>query len=125
LIFDTDFLIWLQRGNDKAANALDRVRDRSMSIISYMELVRGARDHHERDEIKKFMGRQGLDLIPLTEQVGHRASIYVEQFAKSHGMSITDALIAATAVEHRQPLLTGNARHYRQIRDLELVVFKP
>ena len=36
-----------------------------------------------------------------------------------------NALIAATAVENAIPLMTANVKHFRAIRDLELVAFKP
>ena len=37
----------------------------------------------------------------------------------------TDALIAATAAENHLPLCTGDQRHFRPIRELELSVFRP
>jgi predicted nucleic acid-binding protein len=36
-----------------------------------------------------------------------------------------DALVAATAVEHGLVLCTGNARHFKAIRDLKIKAFKP
>jgi predicted nucleic acid-binding protein len=33
--------------------------------------------------------------------------------------------MAATAVANAMPLMTANANHFRAIKDLELLVFKP
>jgi len=42
MIFDTDILIWVQRGNEKAARLIEKTEDRYLSIQSYMELLQGA-----------------------------------------------------------------------------------
>ena len=44
MMYDTDILIWFIRGNDKAAGALEKDSERSLSIQSYMELLQGAQD---------------------------------------------------------------------------------
>ncbi len=41
------------------------------------------------------------------------------------GLRLADVLIAATAVTLALPLLTGNTRHYKAIKDLELKRYKP
>jgi hypothetical protein len=64
-------------------------------------------------------------VVPLSENIGHRASIYVEEYGLGAGLGVADALISATAVEHRLTLGTGNRRHYRPIRDLDLKPFRP
>ena len=35
-----------------------------------------------------------------------------------------DAIIAATATENGMPLSTGNAKHFKSVKELELKVFK-
>jgi predicted nucleic acid-binding protein len=40
-------------------------------------------------------------------------------------LRVADALIAATAAEDHLPLCTGDQRHFRVIRELELSGFKP
>ena len=125
MLFDTDVLIWVLRGNNKAADAVDRSTDRSISVVSYMELVQGARDKRELRLIKAYLADMGFALLPLTENIGHRASIYMEEYGLSMSMSMADALIAATAMEESMPLMTGNQKHYRCISELKLQTFRP
>nr|VFJ59037.1 MAG: hypothetical protein BECKFM1743C_GA0114222_102383 [Candidatus Kentron sp. FM]VFJ75530.1 MAG: hypothetical protein BECKFM1743A_GA0114220_108421 [Candidatus Kentron sp. FM]VFK11783.1 MAG: hypothetical protein BECKFM1743B_GA0114221_102073 [Candidatus Kentron sp. FM] len=43
MIFDTDVLIWVQRGNPAAAKVLRNDSDPAISIFTYMELQQSAR----------------------------------------------------------------------------------
>ena len=43
MIFDTDVMIWAFRGNEKALDAIDRAVMRSISAVTYMELLQGPR----------------------------------------------------------------------------------
>jgi len=61
----------------------------------------------------------------LTPAIGEHATVLVEDHALSNSLFLADALIAATALEHGLPLLTGNAKHFRVVPGLQLVVFKP
>ena len=125
MLLDTDILIWALRGNLKAARLLDATRDRRISVITYMELIQGARDRNELRMIKSFLSDSGFEVLPVSENIGHRASIYVEEYGLAMAVSVADALIAATAVEHNLTLCTGNRKHYKSIRDLDLQVFRP
>jgi predicted nucleic acid-binding protein len=125
VIFDTDVLIYAQRGVRRAALAIDSATERLVSVQSLMELLQGARDKDDLRIIKRFMVELSFTVLPLSENVGHRALVYIEEYGLSSGLRAADALIAATAVESAMPLMTANAKHFRAIRDLELVVFKP
>jgi len=125
MIVDTDVLIWVLRGNLKAARAVDAVAGRAVSVVNYMELLQGCRDKGEIRTIKSFLADLGFRMLPLTENIGHRALIYMEEYGLPAGLSLADALVAATAIEHGEQLLTANRRHYRPISELEVRVFRP
>jgi len=125
MIFDTDIFIWVQRGNRKAARLIDRSQPRYLSIQSYMELLQGAENKTQHKNVKDFISDFGFSVLPLSENIGHRALIYVEEYALSSNMRSGDAVIAATAVENNLPLVSGNAKHFKAVKDLQLQVFKP
>ncbi len=125
MIFDTDIFIWVQRGNTKAAALMDSATDRFLSVQTYMELLQCATDKQQHRKVKRFISDFNFTVLPLTENIGHRALVYVEEYGLSSGMRAGDAIIAATATENGMQLTTGNAKHFKSIKELELRVFKP
>ena len=125
MIFDTDIFIWVQRGNEKAARLIDNSEERYLSIQSFMELLQGAKSKAQHKKVKDFISDFGFSVLPLTENIGHRALIYVEEFALTSNMRAGDAIIAATAVENNLPMATSNAKHFKAVKELQLQVFKP
>ncbi|HBC86134.1 MAG TPA: VapC toxin family PIN domain ribonuclease [Lentisphaeria bacterium] len=125
MLFDTDVLIWALRGNTKAAMVIDKCPELQISAVSYMELLKGARNKEELLSIRKFLADLGFQILPLDENISHRAMIYIEEHALKSGMDIADALIAATASERSLTICTGNNRHYSVIPGLQLSVFRP
>jgi len=125
MIFDTDILIWVQRGNEKAAKLIEKNDDRFLSIQSYMELLQGAKNKTHHKNVKNFISEFEFSILPLTENIGHRALIYVEEYSLSSNMRAGDAIIAATAVENNMSLASSNIKHFKVVRELELKSFKP
>jgi len=125
MLFDTDVLIWALRGNRRAAAALDKADRLDLSVVSYMELIQSARDKKELRMVRAYLADVGFHMVPLSENIGHRASVYLEEYALKSGLGIPDALIAATAAEGKVALCSGNTKHYRVIAEVELHVFRP
>ena len=125
MIFDMDILIWIQRGSEKAARVVDRSIDRYISIVTYMELLQAANNKKQHDYISDFLREFGFQTLPLTESIGHRAAVYVEEYSLSHGIRAIDAIIAATATENHLPLCSGNTKHFKAIQELKFKLFRP
>ncbi len=125
MLFDTDILSWVQRGNEKAARVIDQAPERYVSILTYMELLQAAENRKQHECIISFLSDLGFQTLPLTENIGHRAAVYVAEYTLSHGWRAGDAIIAATATENNLLLCSGNAKHYRAIQELKLKVFRP
>jgi hypothetical protein len=50
---------------------------------------------------------------------------YVEQYYLSHSLQLADALIGATTVSHGLQILTGNDKHYKIIKEIQISRFRP
>lgn len=125
MIFDTDVLIWVQRGNTKAAALIDKTPERRVSVQTYMELLQCAQSKKQQQIMRDYLHSFGFEVIPFTENIGHRASIYIEEYSLGSGLRAGDAIIAATAIENNLPLASSNQKHYKVIPSLNLHIFKP
>lgn len=127
MIYDTDILIWVQMGNEKAARLIEMDEDRYLAVQSYMELLQGAgaKDKTHHKYVKDFICEFEFSILPLTENIGHRALIYVEEYSLSSNIRAGDAIIAATAVENNMILVSSNVKHFKAVKNLQLKAFKP
>ena len=125
LIFDTDIFIWIQRGHDRAARLVDREPERFLSVQTYLELLQCAENRRQQNDTRGFLRECGFQTLPLTENIGHRAAVYIETYALSHGLRAGDAIVAATAAENDLTLCTGNVKHFRRIEGLRVKAFRP
>ncbi len=125
MLFDTDILIWVQRGNVKAAKLIDKSTERLISVQTYMELFQCAQSKEQHRVMRDFLKKLDFQVLPFTENIGHRAAIYIEEYSLSSGLRSGDAIIAATAVENGLFLSSSNKKHYKNIKDLNLKVFVP
>lgn len=124
-MLDTDVLIWAARGNASAATAIEKSEVRAVSIVSVMEMLQGARSKADMKTIRAAFRQTGLRVYPLTEAISARAVALIEDHTLSSGLQVCDALIAATAMEEDEALLTGNDKHFRAIPKLSVKAFRP
>ena len=125
MLINSDVLIWVARGNASAISRLQTVANWHISAVSYMEMAQGCRDKAELKTLQKAFSFEAGDVLAITQPISDLACTLVEKYALSHSVHLADALIAATAMIHAMPLLTGNGRHFSAIKGLEIEVFKP
>ena len=113
VLVDSDILIEVSRGRNRDVVSkwieLSTSGPVLYSPVSVAELWAGAR-RSEYDTISNLF--RALTCVSIDEEAGRRAGAYLQQYAKSHGVEIADALIAASAVARVAQLWTRNRRHY-------------
>jgi len=127
LIFDSDILIWMHRGHLGAAQFVNRVpiEERNLSAISYLELLYGVRDGSDLRAVRTMVADLFAEIVPIDETISGLAIHVLESYVLAHGLDASDALIAATALDRRETLATGNGKHFRFILGLDLKIFRP
>jgi predicted nucleic acid-binding protein len=125
VLVDTDVLIWYLRGNDKAAKIISANAPFNISVITYMELLQGLRDKKELRTLQKFLKQWSIKVIQISENISTHAMFFVEDYYLSHSMELADAIIAATAMEYHEILLTANDKHYKFIPNIQIDRFRP
>ena len=116
-LIDTDVLIDISRGNGDAADFVDALPEEIfIGRISAMELIIGARNKRDQKVIEKFISL--FSIKELSDSIGQEAHQRLNQYAKSHGLTLADALIAATAIVNDLDLVSKNEKHFRPIKEL-------
>ena len=124
MIFDSDVMIWAFRGNRIALKAIDDAETRSISSVTYMELLQGVRNKVEMREMKRFLSKLSFSTLPITANISNRAVAIMEETALKSDLGVCDALIFATACETGETLLSGNKKHFKEVALLNAVEFK-
>lgn len=124
MIIDTDVLIWYLRGDTQAKKIIIKNIPFKISVITYLELIQGVRNKKELVIIQKQLKKWSVEILQINESISTYATFLVENYFISHSMELGDALIAATALETNEILLTANDRHYGFIQNLQIQKFR-
>lgn len=111
-------MIEVLRGRRPIADAVERLALQGVrtycTAVSWAEVYAGLRrgEEHVAEDFFRARGEVVLDA-----RTGRRAGAYLASFARSHGVELADALVAAAASTSGLRLWTLNRRHY-PMRDL-------
>jgi predicted nucleic acid-binding protein len=125
MVIDTDVLIWYMKGNQNAYKVIENSKHFFISVVTYMELVQGMRDKNELNNLRKALNAWGSKILYISEEISVKAMFFLEQHFLSHSIQLADALIGATAISNGLPILTGNDKHYKILKDLQIKKFRP
>jgi predicted nucleic acid-binding protein len=117
VLLDTCVLIDYLRDRAAAVEFMRRLEARpAVSVISAAELYAGSRPPAEQQRIDALLAQLLVKEIDL--EIARLGGTFCQQYRRSHGVEIPDALIAATAQVHGARLVTRNARHFPMLDDL-------
>ena len=119
LVVDTDVLVDFLRGSAEARTWMEGQRDRVIGIpvLVLMELIQGARNRDEQEELSGRLAPFPVQHIETGDSA--RALEWFSFYRLSHGVGVLDCLIAAIAVRLAVPLYTFNQKHFTVIPGLE------
>ena len=125
MVIDTDVLIWYMKGNENAYKTIENLNFFFISVVTYMELVQGMRNKKELNNLRKALLAWNSKILYISEEISIKAMFFVEQHYLSHTIQLADALIGATVVACGLPILTGNGKHYKVLKDVQIKKFRP
>ena len=125
MIVDTDVLIWYLRGNEKAKKTVNANIPFKISVVNYIELIQGMKSKNELLVFQKCLAKWSTKILQINENISNRAMFFVEDYCLSHSMELADAIIAATALEYHEILLTANDKHYCYLPNIQINKFRP
>lgn len=119
VLIDTDVLIDYLRDVPQAARFIEDDRPRCLvSVISVAELYAGVRDGEERQALDAFLST--FEVVPVDHAIAEIGGLYRRDYYRSHGVSLADALIAATASIRGASLVTLNRKHFPMISNIDV-----
>lgn len=120
MMVDTDVLVDALRGRAEADAKLASVTPFEISVITYMELLQGIRNKDELKALRASLTHWRSKIVYLDEAISAKAVLLMERHQLSHALGLQDALIAATALDRSETLMTGDEKHYRMVAGLSL-----
>lgn len=120
ILCDTNIIIEALKKNPTAIQSIEKIGlDKiAISVVTAMELYYGALNKAELMIIKRHLS--SIRIFHIDEEISVTASGLIERYAKSHGLQIPDALIAATALNLSLKLYTGNKKDFVFIEKISL-----
>mgnify|MGYP002641926484 FL=1 len=116
-LVDTDIFVDFLRGFDPAVKFVRENATRiALSAIGLGELYAGARDFevHKLDVLPRL-----FHVKPITEEIAHMAGVLKIRHGSFTGLSMVDALIAATAKHYQLDLKTLRVNCFPMIPGLK------
>ncbi len=117
ILIDTDVMVDFLRGHPKAVAIVQTSSNRIiLSSIVVAELYAGVRGNDELNTLDNLISL--FRVIPVSPILAKSGGLYKRDYAKSHGIGLADAIIAATADSENADLKTLNTKHYPMFKGL-------
>jgi len=118
-LLDTNVFVDHLRGHAPAVAFFQRLRDArdvAFSSLTEVELLAGKAnaDRRARTTLLRFL--QGWTKVDVSNPI----AILAGDIARESSLDVADAIIAATAIQHKAEIVTKNTSDFRRIKGLRL-----
>lgn len=126
MILDSAYLIDLMQRDDGAVAKRDELVDRgvplAVSTLTVFEVGTGVREGEEQAAFDSFVDR--FTAVPVETDVARRAASLQRRLERTGDrIRKTDSLIAATALERNEPIVTRNVSEFDRVDELRVVPY--
>ena len=122
-LIDSDVLIDYLRGSSATRDFLSELRKKGVLMISVINVVEIYSDKDIKNEKKKKLIDNFIDefkIVTLEENLSKNAG----KIRMKYQTPFADAIIAASAIETKSFLVTGNIKHFSKIKCLKILSSK-
>ena len=118
-LLDTDVLVDYLRGSGPAVGFFKETQERLLvSAVSVAELYAGVKGEEEETQLASFIA--SFEIVEVDLSIARQGGLFRNQYFRSHGVGLADALIAASAVRCDAHLITLNRKHFPMLSDIEV-----
>ncbi len=124
VVIDTDILIDFGLDREDAVESISILEENyelTISVITAMELYTGCRSKRDINKVEELIAELRIRFI--SKSISERAFELMKKFRSSHGVEINDMLIASTAIEGSEIMISKNQKHYQFIPGLDLLQY--
>lgn len=120
ILIDSNIIIEMLNGKEGSLERILKYDPNQVyiSVVTEWEVIAGAYDKRSQTAYQKALTR--FNIIQFDKQISEHTGILLKTYGLSHGLNIPDALIAATAIKFKIPLLTLNQKDFTFISGLDL-----
>jgi tRNA(fMet)-specific endonuclease VapC len=128
VILDSTFLNDLVRGRGDADAVLDELIDAgtpiALSSLTVFEVGVGLRDEAEQHRQRFSMVTDELEVVPLgVSAARHALAIQRDLYDQGEPIGAVDVLIAGTAAERDEDVLTRNVDEFERVRSIDVETY--
>jgi predicted nucleic acid-binding protein len=126
VVIDTDVLIQILRGDKEIEKIFRDVITGTegyifITPVQIAEIYAGIRPR-EKAKVENFI--DALNVIGIDKNISKLAGKFMNEYGKSHNVTMADALIAASTKKHVFKLWTLNKKHYPMFEDGDFYIIK-
>lgn len=113
-VFDTNILIDYFSDLLPAKKLLEKYDYKIISIITYYELIYGAKSDDKISSIRDFLVNN-FEIIDLDLMIAEEANrLMKDSITKKHKLKLPDCIILATSITQAAPLITRNYKDFEE-----------